>query len=183
MIFIGHRAIYTLYEKGEASYFYSHWGANALTPLYRLSQALQWQEENKESISHVLEHLGDDGTYSNPQNPNQDMVFEKLALLEANRILNDFRKGSGLEMHIILDLDANVCTLFYNNNCPWYATMDSYEIPIDVGLKNMELLLEYVEKKGIDSFGKMEQLYNEATGIGLALQSARLQMQQEEREV
>ncbi len=170
---MGQRALYTLYENGEASYFYSHWGANALTPLYRLSQAMEWQTENNKSIAHILEHLGDDGEYKFPLDSNSYMVFEKLDVLEANKMLSDYFSGSDLEMHITLDLDCNECLLDYNRNCPWFAAMDNYSIPIDVGLKNVELLAEYATKHGIEKFGEIEELYNQGTGIAEALENSR----------
>ena len=62
---MGNRAIFILHEQGESYYFTAHHGANALSPLLRLTQAKQLQEQlpQSQSIAHIFEHLDYDGKY------------------------------------------------------------------------------------------------------------------------
>lgn len=170
---MGQQAIYTLYENGENNYFFAHWGANALSPLMKLAQAKEMQEETGKTINHIFEHLDYNAGYQNPKLDDADMFFSKMDLLEANDLLKEFNTKGLIEMHITLDLDSNECVLAYNRNCPWFATMDNYSIPVDVGLENIRKLTEYADKKGIDSFGELLQVYTKATGLDIPLANAR----------
>jgi len=51
--------------------------------------------------------------------------------------------------------------------------MNNYSIPLDVGLRNVKKLLSIAEEKGIDEFGQLLYIYNKATGLDKALESAR----------
>lgn len=66
---MGNRAIYILIENGERTYFYSHMGANALSPLLQLTQAKELQIKLSEfhSLAHIFEHLDYKGQYQNPR--------------------------------------------------------------------------------------------------------------------
>ncbi len=171
---MGSRAIYSVFEKGEASYFYAHHGANALSPLMKVAQANAIQQTmSDKSISHILEHLDYNGEYASPSTDSADLFFDKLDILEANDMMKDFSSGSHIEMHITLDLDSNDCVLDYNKNCPWYAAMDTHAIPIDVGLNNVTKLVDYAEQNNVSSFGELLQIYHRATGLETELDYSR----------
>lgn len=72
---MGNRAIYNIIENGKSHYFYTYVGANALSPLLRLSQAKEIQKQlpDKPSIAHIFEYLDYDGEYINPRKSDADM--------------------------------------------------------------------------------------------------------------
>ncbi|MFI3238917.1 MAG: hypothetical protein R3Y47_12975 [Lachnospiraceae bacterium] len=170
---MGQRAMYTLYENGENHYYYSHWGANALSPLMKLLQAQAISDEKDLPINHIFEHLDYDAGYQNPRLDDGDMFFSKMDILEANEMMKRFRTNSDIEMLVTLDLDSNECMLDYNPNCPWFNGMGKYTISIEDGLDNVSKLIEYAERKGINSFGEVLQVYNQATGMEQELANAR----------
>lgn len=173
---MGQRAIYVIAEDGKRSSFYAHYGANALSPLLRLLQARELQEQlpERQSIAHIFEHLDYGGVYVNPRHDNSDDMFcDPIADVDMSSPDKVFGKSSEIEMLVQLDLDGNNCLLVFNQNCPWYTAMDSYSIPIDVGLRNVEKLLSIAEENGIDEFGQLLTVYNKATGLDKAMESAR----------
>jgi len=173
---VGQRAIYVITENGKNSSFFAYWGANALSPLLRLLQAKEIQEQlhERQSISHIFEHLDYEGVYVNPRHDNPaDMFCDPIADVGISDSHNVFCNTSDIEMLVRLDLDSNICLLEYNRSYPWYAHMDSHSIPIDVGLGNVEKLLQAAERSGIDSFGQLLMIYNKATGLDEALENAR----------
>ena len=173
VISMGNRAIYVITEDKKSTSFYTHWGGNALSPLWRLLQAkeLQGQIPEKKSIAHIFEHLDDQGQYVNPPHDNPaDMFCSRTDDVVITQGTFDLQ---GVEMLVQLDLDSNTCLLEYNRSYPWYAHMDSHSIPIDVGLGNVEKLLQAAERSGIDSFGQLLMIYNKATGLDEALENAR----------
>jgi len=179
---MGQRAIYVITEDGKNNSFFAFWGANALSPLLRLLQAKEIQEQlpERQSIAHIFEHLDYGGVYVNPRHDNPaDMFCDPIAdvdLSDRHNISgrhNVFGNSSEIEMLVRLDLDGNNCLLEYNRNCPWYTSMNNYIIPIDTGLRIVEKLLMIAEEQGIDSFGQLLYVYNKATGIDKALENAR----------
>lgn len=173
---MGNRAIYIITEDGESSSFYAHYGANALSPLLRLLQAreLQGQLPERQSISHIFEHLDYGGEYVNPRHDNHaDMFCERIDDIAVSDYTKDYAKNGGIEMRITLDIDGNNCLLEYNRNCPWYVSMDNYAIPLDTGLRNVEKLLKAAGERGIDEFGQLLSLYHRGTGLDKALENAR----------
>lgn len=180
---MGNRAIYTIIENGENNYFYSHMGANALSPLLRLAQAKELQSgfPEPQTIAHIFEHLDYDGQYQPQRLDDADMFCERIDPISISDYQKSYNKNGELEMRITLDLDHNDCMLEYNPNCPWYRIMGSLSIPIDVGLNNMQKLLAHAEKKGIDSFGKLLTVYNHNTGLDELMEKSRGHMRFEEQ--
>lgn len=172
---MGNRAIYNIIENDKNNYFFAHWGANALSPLLRLSQAMELQKQllNNPSIVHAFEHLDHDGKYIYPRKPDADMFCSKIDDITVIKYQKSYAQKSEIEMRITLDVVGNNCLLEYNNNCPWYSSMSNYSIPIDVGLNNVKKLLNIAEKKGIDSFDDLLYLYHKSTGLDKPLDIAR----------
>lgn len=173
---MGQRAIYVITEDGKNNSFFAFWGANALSPLLRLLQAKEIQEQlpERQSIAHIFEYLDYGGVYVNPRHDNPaDMFCDPIADVDISGRHNVFGNSSEIEMLVRLDLDGNNCLMEYNRGCPWYAAMDSHSIPIDVGLRNVEKLLSIAEENGIDEFGQLLYIYNKATGLDKALENAR----------
>ena len=173
---MGQRAIYVITEDGKSNSFFAFWGANALSPLLRLLQAKEIQKQlpERQSIAHIFEHLDYGGVYVSPRHDNPaDMFCDPIADVDLSGRRTVFGHSSEIEMLVRLDLDGNNCLLEYNRNCPWYASMNNYSIPLDVGLRNVKKLLSIAEENGIDEFGQLLYVYNKATGLDKALESAR----------
>lgn len=173
---MGNRAIYIIKEDGESTIFYAHYGANALSPLLRFLQAkeIQTQLPERQSISHIFEHLDYSGQYMNPWHDNiHDMFCERIEDYAVSNYIRDFANNSGLEMRITLDVDSNNCLLEYNRNCPWYTGMDNYSIPLDVGVQNVEKLLKLADKQKIEDFEQLLSIYHKGTGLDKVLENAR----------
>ncbi len=179
---MGNRAIYCLAEGGIRAYFYAHNGANALSPLLRLAQALEIKEElpGGQSVAHIFEHLDYDGKYQAERLGDADMFFWCIPSGEVGAYRDNYDSRGGLEMWVTLDLDRNRCTLEYNPNCPCYRTMGTFSIDIDIGLENVRRLLEYGENHGITDFGRLLAIYHNGTGLGEHLEAARGSMRVQE---
>ncbi|MDD3227913.1 MAG: hypothetical protein PHE09_01750 [Oscillospiraceae bacterium] len=179
---MGNRAIFILHEQGESYYFTAHHGANALSPLLRLTQAKQLQEQltQPQSIAHIFEHLDYDGKYQQERLQDSDMFFQAISLPEMKVCLNDFQNRSNFEMQFIIDLDRNDFQMTYNPNCPWYRTMGSFTIDLDVGIDNVKKLLAHAEERNIKDFGRLLTIYENSTGLADKLESARGYMRFEE---
>lgn len=81
---MGNRAVYCLVEDGSPTYFYAHYGANALSPFLRLSQALEAQKGLPEkTISEILGNLDYDGVYQRKRLDDADMFFRNIGGEEA----------------------------------------------------------------------------------------------------
>lgn len=176
---MGNRAVYTLKEDGKETYFYTHHGANSLSPLLRLWQAMEIQKQLSEnqSLAHIFEHLDYDGGYQEERLPDGDMFFAGIEPAEVQAYKDTYARGSQLEMWITLDVEKNQCILEYNPNCPWYHTMGSYSIDIDKGVENVRRLLEYGKKHGITDFNELLAIYHNSTGLAEKLEDARASMQ------
>lgn len=179
---MGNRAIFLLHEQGESYYFTAHHGANALSPLLRLTQAKQLQEQlpQSQSIAHIFEHLDYDGKYQPERLQDSDMFFQAISLPEMKVCLKDFQNRSNFEMRFIIDLDRNDFQMTYNPNCPWYRTMGSFTIDLDVGIDNVKKLLAHAEERNIKDFGRLLTIYENSTGLADKLESARGYMRFEE---
>ena len=179
---MGNRAIFILHEQGESYYFTAHHGANALSPLLRLTQAKQLQEQltQPQSIAHIFEHLDYDGKYQPERLQDSDMFFQAISLPEMKVCLSDFQNRSNFEMRFIIDLDRNDFQMTYNPNCPWYRTMGSFTIDLDVGIDNVKKLLAHAEERNIKDFGRLLTIYENSTGLADKLESARGYMRFEE---
>lgn len=179
---MGNRAIYIIAQNGEKNYFYSHMGANALSPLLRLAQAKELQAALPEpqTIAHIFEHLDYGGQYQPQRLDDADMFCERIDPIAIRGYQKSYAEHGELEMRITLDLDHNDCLMEYNPNCAWYRTMGNLSIPLDVGLENVEKLLAHAEKNGIDDFGKLLTVYNHSTGIAELMESSRGYMRFEE---
>ena len=179
---MGNRAIFLLHEQGESHYFTAHHGANALSPLLRLTQAKQLQEQlpQSQSIAHIFEHLDYDGKYQPERLQDSDMFFQAISLPEMKVCLSDFQNRSNFEMRFIIDLDRNDFQMTYNPNCPWYRTMGSFTIDLDVGIDNVKKLLAHAEEWNIKDFGRLLTIYENSTGLADKLESARGYMRFEE---
>lgn len=175
---MGNRAVYCLKEEGKETHFYAHYGANSLSPLLRLWQAMEIQKQlqEKQSLAHIFEHLDYDGGYQEERLPDGDMFFAGIETGEVGAYENAYAKGSQLEMWITLDVEENQCILEYNPNCPWYHTMGSYSIDIDKGLENVRQLFKYGEKHGITDFNELLAVYQNSTGLAEKLEDARASM-------
>lgn len=179
---MGERAIYCLAEGGTKAYFYAHNGANALSPLLRLAQALEIRGKlpGGQSVAHIFEHLDYDGKYQPERLGDADMFFGCIPPKEVGAYRDNFDLKGSLEMWVTLDLDRNLCTLEYNPNCPCYRTMGTFSIDLDVGLENVRQLLEYGEEHGIADFGRLLAIYHNSTGLGEHLEAARGSMRIQE---
>ncbi|MBE6829474.1 MAG: hypothetical protein E7519_04620 [Ruminococcaceae bacterium] len=175
-------AIYIIRESGENYFFSAYYGANALSPLLRLSQAKEVQETLPEHlpISHVFEYLDYDGNYRNPRLYDADMFCNRIPTDEMPQYNKDFAEHGNFQMRMTFDLDQNCFMMEYNPNCPWYRTMGSFSIDLDTGLENVCKLLEYAEKKGISDFGGLLTIYQRSTGLEDKLEYARGYMRFEE---
>ena len=175
---MGNRAVYCLKEDGKETYFYAHYGANSLSPLLRLWQAMEIQKQltGKQSLAHIFEHLDYDGGYQEERLPDGDMFFAGIEPGEVGAYEDVYAKGKQLEMWITLDVEENQCILEYNPNCPWYRTMGRYSIDIDTGVENVKRLLEYGEKHGITEFNELLAVYHNSTGLSEKLEDARASM-------
>jgi len=172
---MGNRAVYTLKEDGKETYFYTHHGANSLSPLLRLWQTMEIQKQLPEyqSLAHIFEHLDYDGGYQEERLPDGEMFFAGIEQGEVQAYKDTYARGSQLEMWITLDVEENQCILEYNPNCPWYRTMGSYSIDLDKGLENVRRLLEYGEEQGITDFNRLLAVYHNSTGLGEKMEDAR----------
>ncbi len=171
---MGNRAIYQIKEAGEWSYFTAHYGANALTPLLRLAQAMEEQEKDPgRSIAQVFGLLDYEGNCHSARLRDGDMVFCPVTEEELEACQKRYVSHSDFEMRITLDLDGNQCLLEYNPNCPWYRSMGSYSIDIDAGLENVRRLQEYGENQGITDFYELLAIYHNSTGLAEKLEDAR----------
>ncbi|HWP51553.1 MAG TPA: hypothetical protein VN626_07635 [Clostridia bacterium] len=177
---MGNRAIYIIREKGETSFFYTHYGANALSPLLMMLQAQQLQKMLSESqpVGHVFEHLDYEGRYH--WLARADMFCEKIPFAEVAEYNNAYETHGEIEMRMTFDLDRNSFLMEYNPNCPWYRTMGSFSIDLDVGLDNVQKLLDHAEERGITDFGRLLAIYHRSTGLEDKLESARGYMHFEE---
>ena len=175
---MGNRAVYCLKEDRKETYFYAHYGANSLSPLLRLWQAVEIQKQLPEyqSLAHIFEHLDYDGGYQEERLPDGEMFFAGIEQGEVQAYKDTYARGSQLEMWITLDVEENQCILEYNPNCPWYRTMGSYSIDLDKGLENVRRLLEYGEKHGITEFNELLAVYHNSTGLTEKLEDARASM-------
>lgn len=176
---MGNRAVYCLKEDRKETHFYAHYGANSLSPLLRLWQAMEIQKQlpGNQSLAHIFEHLDYDGGYQEERLPDGDMFFAGIEPGEVGAYEDTYAKGRHLEMWITLDVEENQCILEYNPNCPWYRTMGSYSIDLDKGLENVRRLLEYGEEQGITDFNRLLAVYHNSTGLGEKLEDARASMQ------
>ncbi len=165
---MGYPAIYSVIEQGKTEHFYSHYGGNALSPMLRLQQAMEIQEQLNLPITHILEHLSNDGTY-------KDAILDPSTMFcdPTSYDPKEPRKGSGIEMYITLDLDQQSYTLDFNEEYSCYISMGKYEIPIEYGLETLHKTLEFAEKNGIEDFYSLLSLYNNSTGISEAMDQSR----------
>jgi len=173
---MGSRAIYNIIEHGETHAFLADWGANALSPLFRLSQAkaIQHRQENfLSTISQIFGHLDYEGKCRLFRLRDVDMFCKPLTDEEAAGCEQAFLQKSGLEMRITLDLDHDSCLLEYNRNCPWYQSMDNLSIPISTGIENVEKLMVYANEKEIYDFNRLIAIYQQGTGIEALLEKSR----------
>lgn len=172
---MGHRALYRVVEQKGEAYFYTHWGGNALSPLLKLQQAkeIQAQMADKQSLTHIFEHLDYNGCYVNPRVNGSDMFCERIPKAEIKDYNKTFENHRRLEMRITLDLDNASCLLEYNKYC--YRGMGSYSILLDTGLDNVTKLLKAAGEKGIEDFYKLLDIYHRATGLYTALQASKEQ--------
>lgn len=108
------------------------------------------------------------------------MFFQAISLPEMKVCLNDFQNRSNFEMQFIIDLDRNDFQMTYNPNCPWYRTMGSFTIDLDVGIDNVKKLLAHAEERNIKDFGRLLTIYENSTGLADKLESARGYMRFEE---
>lgn len=172
---MGQRAIYNLVENGKNNYFNAHYGATSLSPLLRLLQTKDIQQQMVEPtlLSHILEHLDYEAQYQNPRLDDANMFCNRIDEIDISKHIDWFNKGSDIEMRITMNLDDNSCLMEYNRNCPWYRTMGSYSIPLDLGLQNVEKLLHHAEEKGIENFGALFTIYQNSIGIADAIANSR----------
>lgn len=101
------------------------------------------------------------------------MFCQRIAPTEISQYNKSYAERSELEMRMVFDLDQNCFMMEYNPNCPWYRTMGSFSIDLDVGLDNVRKLLAHAEERGIEDFGRMLTIYQRSTGLEEKLESAR----------
>lgn len=179
---MGNQAIYLIHEKGKTTGFAAHYGANALSPFWRMLEAQQLQFELGPhlSITHLFEHLDYEGNYQNPRLADEDMFCRRIPDSELSSYNEAYKKGSLYEMRVLFELDKNGLQMEYNPNCPWYRTMGCFSIDLDVGLENVRTLLAHAKQYNITDFGRLVTIYQNSTGITEKLESARGAMRVEE---
>lgn len=165
---MGNRAIYTIVEEGKSEHFYAHNGANALSPVMRLQQAMEIQAEIPNTISHIFQHLSRAGEYQNPPLDSADMFCYSVPFDP-----NESRVGKGIEMYITINLDEKKYVLDFNEHYPMYISMGSYEIPLEVGLDSLNKVFDYANQEGIQDFYEVLKLYNDGTGISNAMEHSK----------
>lgn len=108
---MGSRALYQITENGLTTSYYSHWGANILTPPWRLLQAeeLIAQEHPNMTVSEMFKHVGYKGRYTTAGDGDTDNrpVFEEINPKDAKRMYKDLCSGYDIEAYIKLNLDSN----------------------------------------------------------------------------
>ena len=107
---MGSRALYEVTENGITTSYYSHWGANILTPPWRLMQAeeLAQQEQcSNMTISEVLKHVGYNGDYVADIESGSNLVLEEISKVSADCMRKDLCNGYDIEAYIKLDIDSN----------------------------------------------------------------------------
>lgn len=163
---MGQRAIYTIVEQGESSHFYAHWGANNLSPMFRLKQAEEIQAQINQPITHIIEHLSRNGGYENPPLDRADMFCHGIGFDESEP-----RKGSGIELFVTINLDTEQYTLDYNEH---YWSLGKYEIPIQVGMDNLQATLDYAQESEISDFYEMLDYYDFNTGMSIVMEESQV---------
>lgn len=170
---ISSQAIYTIIENGETTHLYSHWGANSLTPMVRLQEALNIQMENNKSITDIFAHLSSEGSYLDDKKA-VDSIFQKLELTESD--FEELKKepNSLTEMFVTLDIDNQEYTQSYNRNYAPYAYMEraNFRSTFEVGLKNMQTIMDYSEKLEFSDFWDAVNYLDEKTGVGKFLKDS-----------
>ena len=108
---MGSRALYEITENGITTSYYSHWGANILTPAWRLMQAEEFAQQEQHSnmtISEIMKHVGHAGTYiSDSENTEDRPILEEVNKPSADRMRDDLCNGYDIEALIRLNLDNN----------------------------------------------------------------------------
>ena len=172
---MGNQAIYLIHEKGQTAGFAAHYGANALSPLWRMLEAQQIQFEMGPhlSMTHIFEHLDYAGNYQNPRLADEDMFCRRIPDSELSSYNEAYKNGSLYEMRMLFELDKNGFQMEYNPNCPWYRTMGCFSIDLDVGLENVRTLLAHAKQYNITDFNRLVTIYQNSTGITEKLESAR----------
>lgn len=175
MNIIGSQAIYLIHEKGQTTGFAAHYGANALSPLWRMLEAQQLQFELGPhlSITHLFEHLDYEGSYQNPRLADENMFCRRIPDSELSSYNEAYKSGSLYEMRVLFELDKNGFQMEYNPNCPWYHNMGVFSIDLDVGLENVRTLLAHAKQYNITDFSRLVNIYQNSTGITEKLESAR----------
>lgn len=170
---MGHRGLYRIMENGMTTYFYSHWGAGSVfSALYRLQNALDIKEEQypEKSIANILAHLGYDGSYIEDGSETCNLFMEILSKKEARLSNRDFIERSYLEVRITLNIDTN--TALFEFNKQYHKNLGNYYLPINEGLHNIKLTIDYAERNGIEEYSEIVKYFEENSGIGDILESA-----------
>lgn len=146
---MGQRAIYKFVEDGEVTGAYSHWGANCLTPFYRLGQAMNIQHEATDmTTTMTLLGLNYDGKY-NPEAPHTERVFDPYTADQLKFAEDDFANRGYLEMRITLDLDNAVAVVEYNKN--YFNSGDIRDFSISFA-DAFEVLNEVLDTEATDKY-------------------------------
>lgn len=172
---MGNSAILILREENENFYFIAQHGANALSPLLKLTQALEWQEllEEYKSIAHIFERLDYKGNYRPERLMDVDMFFNPLTFEGAKVYMKNYEEHSELEMRFLIDLDEGFIQMEYNPNCPWYRTMGSFTFDLDEVLEKVQNLITRGNEHGINDFNKLLSIYHNSTGLADHLNHSR----------
>lgn len=162
------RAVYTLIENGKTKHYDAYYGANAFSPILRLTQAREIQEENKESIGKIFDSLTHDGEYHNPPKDNVDTYFKPLVGDPTS-----YRKGCCVEMFITLDLDKKSYILDFNENYHYYETMGKYELPLELVTQKFKEVMAHGEKHELHTFGELLNIFNKVMGLSKEFERSR----------
>lgn len=162
-------AIYTIIEEGKVTNLYASHGANTLTPMLRLKQAYEIRENSNKPVTDILKGLDYEGVYRENRDVEEEFVFRSW-----EQDPEQCRIGHGIQMFITLDLDKQLYHLDFNKNYPLYISMGKFsDIPIEKGMKIMELAMLEGEKVGKTSFFDVLFRQNEINKFNQALEASK----------
>lgn len=164
---MGHRGIYRVIAGGRRAAYYTHWGAASAFSVFRRLQCaidLKEGEYADKDMTDIFEHLGVDASYTETAD-RADLMFERLSLRAKRLYEKDFDNCGYLEMRITLNLDTNTALIEHNPRYGSYKYVGNFFIPIDQGLHNLNVVLDYAEKTGLDDIWKIAAVFERHTGL------------------
>jgi hypothetical protein len=181
---VGHSGIYRVIAEGQKASYYTHWGAASVFSVFRRLQCaivLKEGEYADKNMTDIFEHLGVDASYTETAD-RADLMFERLSLRAKRLYEKDFDNDSYLEMRITLNLDTNTAFIEHNPRYGSYKYVGNFYIPIDHGLYNLNSVLNFAEKTGLDDIWKIASVFERHTGLTHFYNKARTLREQTEKQ-